>query len=661
MKFIDCSKTLCELAPLSYNAEFYYEVGLKVLNDHKSRLELHSLWKNYSVHAQDTMEVDDATISSMENIIQVRELFRHAWKLAPPSSANLTKKILRCLALVLGPETSETASLLHLSVGGSARNVFLDRLSDQVNCETQVRQFFDAFERSGSDDTNAATAKMFSDTNNLIPSTWIVSVVAICPTGELMISSLQSNGSQQRFHDVTTVCVFPGGATKSQHDDIHSDLLLPLDTVIERSRKQLSGMSEETQHVEYNEESMRRKWWQERHRIDDDLESLVQLAEQKYFGHRRVCARLVPVGDVECCSGGFSSFDDSSSECSDLAGNLEPRFDEAEHDCVHSPKLSETFDDEVERENLKKLTVPVIKSRLCEIGYEGRLSKMRKAELIDLLLSILKDRHSRNSVRQGQDEMIQRSPSRHSMMSSSDECDPTTCCNQYCTVLILDEHLQRFPFESMPMFDKKAVTRVPSLPFLLASLHELKSRGLSQDLPRVHPDKVKCVIDPESNLTESASNLSPALDAIAKTNGCTWESVIGVNPSQDFMEKSISEQDGLLLYCGHGGGERLISRKKIEDMTVVSHSHDFPQFQRGCKSAIILMGCSSGKLQSVNTPQENPCGSEYEILYEPEGIALSYIVAGAPCVVGNLWDVTDRDIDRYATTMLSTIHFFFTI
>ena len=40
------------------------------------------------------------------------------------------------------------------------------------------------------------------------------------------------------------------------------------------------------------------------------------------------------------------------------------------------------------------------------------------------------------------------------------------------------------------------------------------------------------------------------------------------------------------------------------------------------------------------------------IYYEPEGIALSYILAGAPCVVGNLWDVTDRDIDRCCMTFM---------
>ena len=51
-------------------------------------------------------------------------------------------------------------------------------------------------------------------------------------------------------------------------------------------------------------------------------------------------------------------------------------------------------------------------------------------------------------------------------------------------------------------------------------------------------------------------------------------------------------------------------------------------------------------------PKENPSSQAHPIYYEPEGIALSYLVAGAPCVVGNLWDVTDRDIDRYCLTLI---------
>ncbi|KAG5182227.1 hypothetical protein JKP88DRAFT_221290 [Tribonema minus] len=51
------------------------------------------------------------------------------------------------------------------------------------------------------------------------------------------------------------------------------------------------------------------------------------------------------------------------------------------------------------------------------------------------------------------------------------------------------------------------------------------------------------------------------------------------------------------------------------------------------------MGCSSGRLRG---------GGEFE----PMGMVSAYLVAGSPAVVANLWDVTDRDIDRYCLAVL---------
>lgn len=51
------------------------------------------------------------------------------------------------------------------------------------------------------------------------------------------------------------------------------------------------------------------------------------------------------------------------------------------------------------------------------------------------------------------------------------------------------------------------------------------------------------------------------------------------------------------------------------------------------------MGCSSGSL-TLN-------GS-----YAPQGVPLSYLLAGSPSIVANLWEVTDRDIDRFGKAML---------
>ena len=38
--------------------------------------------------------------------------------------------------------------------------------------------------------------------------------------------------------------------------------------------------------------------------------------------------------------------------------------------------------------------------------------------------------------------------------------------------------------------------------------------------------------------------------------------------------------------------------------------------------------------------------------YTPQGTHLSYLSAGSPVIVANLWEVTDKDIDRFGKAML---------
>ena len=51
------------------------------------------------------------------------------------------------------------------------------------------------------------------------------------------------------------------------------------------------------------------------------------------------------------------------------------------------------------------------------------------------------------------------------------------------------------------------------------------------------------------------------------------------------------------------------------------------------------MGCSSAAQQDLGA-------------YEPYGIVRAYMRAQCPSVVGNLFDVTDSDIDRYLESVL---------
>lgn len=53
------------------------------------------------------------------------------------------------------------------------------------------------------------------------------------------------------------------------------------------------------------------------------------------------------------------------------------------------------------------------------------------------------------------------------------------------------------------------------------------------------------------------------------------------------------------------------------------------------------MGCSSGTLHCKGS-------------YAPHGAPLSYLLGGSPAVLANLWDVTDKDIDRFSKALLNS-------
>ena len=96
--------------------------------------------------------------------------------------------------------------------------------------------------------------------------------------------------------------------------------------------------------------------------------------------------------------------------------------------------------------------------------------------------------------------------------------------------------------------------------------------------------------------------------------------------SLDTFYSQTQQDNDVFLYVGHSGGEQFFNNRRVENLSI--------------NSAVLLMGCSSA-------------APRVEGEYCPNGISLSYLSAGAPCVVGNLWSITDVDGDSYTAEMLS--------
>ncbi|KAJ2808157.1 separin protein [Coemansia guatemalensis] len=247
-------------------------------------------------------------------------------------------------------------------------------------------------------------------------------------------------------------------------------------------------------------------------------------------------------------------------------------------------------------------------------------------------------------------------------------------------ILVLDKHAQQIPWECMPCIRDYPVSRVPSISFLQERILAMKTGPISSNnstdeldlslptlsrsplsstsrheggrrspdalipgpsllssltfdntapddrsdgdsVPGVHVSGKHAfyVLNPEGDLHRTQANFEAYLRSAAG-----WNGVVGRRPMNNECEHGLSSSD-IFLYFGHGGAESYISRSQIRALD-------------RCAVALLL-GCSSGQLKLAG---------EYDAL----GTATDYLVGGCPALVGNLWDVGDKDIDRFAASML---------
>ena len=119
------------------------------------------------------------------------------------------------------------------------------------------------------------------------------------------------------------------------------------------------------------------------------------------------------------------------------------------------------------------------------------------------------------------------------------------------------------------------------------------------------------------------------------------------------MTKPENERSSpIFLYFGHGSGSQYIRPRVIKRLrcshslesretssSVNDHNPPIDKTYPVTCATTLLFGCSSASLTQYGE-------------YAPFGTPVSYLLAGAPAVLGCLWDVTDGDCDRFAAKTL---------
>lgn len=196
----------------------------------------------------------------------------------------------------------------------------------------------------------------------------------------------------------------------------------------------------------------------------------------------------------------------------------------------------------------------------------------------------------------------------------------TLPASKHHTILILDKSLHLFPWESLPCMARSSVSRLPSLVSLQTrlsamqdDLKNIQARPPDQSSHLISREHGFSILNPGGDLKNTQAALQPCLSSLPPS----WTHRTNA-PTETELETNLASND-LFLYFGHGSGAQYIrprSIKKLEKAPVTW-----------------LMGCSSSAIADNGE-------------FEPSGMVLAYLQAGAPAIVGTLWDVTDRDCDR---------------
>jgi separase len=240
--------------------------------------------------------------------------------------------------------------------------------------------------------------------------------------------------------------------------------------------------------------------------------------------------------------------------------------------------------------------------------------------------------------------------------------------NDEHTFLILDKNLQSLPWESIPTLRGRSVSRIPSIDFLhdrvmLAKwkCQSIEQRATMVDRAVIDPRKGYYILNPSGDLQRTEDRFK---SWAAEMEEVGWKGISGHAPSEQQFLDALRNQDLVVYviisiprlfipddkarYFGHGGGEQYIRSHKIRSLP-------------SC-AATMLWGCSSGALRDMGdfdrtgTPYNYMLAGWYVIYLDSNVVSHSWRVClTSPTLVANLWDVTDRDIDKFSQSVFDKL------
>ncbi|KDN37376.1 hypothetical protein K437DRAFT_270883 [Tilletiaria anomala UBC 951] len=340
----------------------------------------------------------------------------------------------------------------------------------------------------------------------------------------------------------------------------------------------------------------RKKWWTDRRALDHRMKEVLQMIEESWLGWHKAL------------------FAENAALTPDDAANLCARLDTVLRTaCLHGSKKASK-----------------VKFQDCILELFFNLAIDCPNDDLEDMLRFFADAYLLNGVPIAVDEIdfdravvdlrsvLEESWAKRSTSSSPSSSRVNSSVAH--TFLILDKDMCSIPWESMQILRRRSVSRIPSLVFLqdrleLAALHGVTKDGAMQ----LSQGRSFYVLNPSGDLKRSEERFRPWVQRHAM-----WKGITGREPIVSEFADALATHD-LLMYFGHSGGEQFIAPSALKAL-------------RSC-AVTMLWGCSSGMLRDLGE-------------FDRTGTPYLYMMAGAPALVANLWDTTDRELDKVSESTL---------
>eukprot|EP00931_Biecheleriopsis_adriatica_P094245 TRINITY_DN6791_c0_g1_i1.p1 TRINITY_DN6791_c0_g1~~TRINITY_DN6791_c0_g1_i1.p1 ORF type:complete len:2156 (-),score=477.61 TRINITY_DN6791_c0_g1_i1:155-6622(-) len=235
-------------------------------------------------------------------------------------------------------------------------------------------------------------------------------------------------------------------------------------------------------------------------------------------------------------------------------------------------------------------------------------------------------------------------------------------------MLFVDSVMAHLPLEACPCFRYRQVVRGLAPNVVLSSLARFCNEK---------PSSGFYVIDPADNLAEASVEVKSVLADLRSAG--PWQGRIG-KPSPEpweVLEQLCSRE--VFVYLGHGECARQLLRQdqlQLGCLGAADATTPWPVSSAGsssrkrCRSSsdsgsessdsstamsqelrsiLVLMGCSSAKMDKTAFRKERGCLAAD---FESFGIPSSALLGGSPLVVGAQWDVLAGDLDKLGSHLL---------